>query len=140
MLQDDADDAACESEMQTIYTDRGFMRTLFKIGMDCPPEIEMTDTSFSMTEDYSDCDEEGAFEEACTGLAGVVADVPDVSAGCSLDYEGTTYTSSYDMVDGASTSAKRRPAAFASASAASCSSAAAFFISSSAFVNGGGFS
>jgi hypothetical protein len=101
MLQDDADDAACESEMQTIYTDRGFMRTLIKIGMDCPPEIEMTNTSFSMTEDYSDCDEEGAFEEACTGLAGVVADVPDVSAGCSLDYEGTTYTSSYDMVDGA---------------------------------------
>jgi len=102
LLQDDDDaDAACESEMETIYSDRSFSRTLFKINMQCSPQVEMTEESFSMTNDYSDCDEEGEFEAACTDLSGVVVAVPDISVSCSLDYEETTYTSSYSMIGGA---------------------------------------
>ena len=54
-----------------------------------------------MTNDYTDCDEEGEFEEACVGLSGVVVEIPDLSVSCSLEYEDTTYTSSYSMIGAA---------------------------------------
>jgi len=97
LLDDDADDAACAAEMEAIYSNWGFMKTVFKINNACPPELDMTDTSISMTQDYSDCDEESTFDDACAGVSGVTVDVPDIAASCTLEDEDTTYTSSYSM-------------------------------------------
>merc|ERR1719232_419666 len=59
MMQGDDDplaDAACMSEINDIYSDVTFVKTLYKINLTCRPKFEMTDDSFSMTTDYSDCD------------------------------------------------------------------------------------
>merc|ERR1712087_642003 len=89
---------ACAREMGLIYDDWTFIMTVMKIQFTCPATVDFTNTTFSLTNDYTECDEEDAFETACADLEGVVLDVPEIYVGCTLDYDGVSYTSSYGMI------------------------------------------
>merc|ERR1712087_856436 len=89
---------ACAREMGTIYGDWTFIMTVMKIQFTCPATVDFTNTTFSLTNDYTECDEEDAFESACADLEGTVLDVPEIYVGCTLDYEDVSYTSSYGMI------------------------------------------
>ena len=74
--------------------------TLFKLNMQCAPQVEITKESFSTTNNYSDCNEKGKFKAVYAGLSGVAVAVPDVSVNYFLDYKEMAYTSSYCMTGG----------------------------------------
>merc|ERR1712183_873632 len=48
--------------MTAIYTDPDFLKVLAEINQICPYSLEATTTSASFTADYTNCEENGAFE------------------------------------------------------------------------------
>merc|ERR1719145_399713 len=94
----DGSNLACMREMGMIHGDWNYVMTVMKIYYTCPASVEFTNTTFSLTNDYTECDEEDAFETVCADLDGTVLDVPEMYVGCTLTTPDITYTSSYGMV------------------------------------------
>merc|ERR1711982_246506 len=98
---DDDADAACEMETNEIYGDWNFMMTLVKIHAQCSAQFEFDSESFSMTNDFTNCDEEGTFDTACATASGSPMAIPDIYVGCTLTTDEQSYTSSYNMIGAA---------------------------------------
>ena len=59
-----------------IYHDEDFLKVVGDIMEKCPMQMDTTETSASITADYSNCAAADAFDPACTAATGEGAEAP----------------------------------------------------------------
>jgi len=91
------DQDACDDEMNEIYSDDDFLKVVGDIMEKCPTQMETTETSASITADYSNCAASDAFEPACTAATGLTIELPHIYISCAYTDDEGTYTGTIDI-------------------------------------------
>jgi len=83
-------DAACDSEIEAIYTDENFLIS-HEVSTDCHPDLEMGVNFITMTTDYTACNEVGNVAAVCSAASGTHAVLPDIFISCMIEKDDRSH-------------------------------------------------